>query len=615
MLSIAKMGKASESYYTKLAREDYYLSGGEPPGLWAGRGAARLGLRETVETKAFRNLFQGFSADGSVKLAQNAGTDLRHPGWDLTFSAPKSVSVLWSQEGPARRKLIEECVVRATRDTLTYLEDTAVFTRRGRAGATIERGEGAVAALFLHGTSRAQEPQLHVHATLFNLVAREDGTWGTMLGITSSDRKGEQVRNRSALYQEKMTAGALFRASLAAQLESVAGLTIERSKDGFEVAGVSRELMERFSTRRHEIQEELRSLGQSGAKDSERAALRTRTRKALVSREELFRRWGEQARGLEMPTRRESNLAPAPSLALVLEAATRDASARRFDFGESDLLRSLADRSIGLALDAQTLRRAAHDHLGSLVEKKGFPGRFISPEALSQRRSLIAVIEKMSRKKGAAPVPGRVLKRVVGEMATRNDVLPAAVTAKAAEVLGSSRRLRSLTGLPQRDSFYALTAASIAWEDRGLRVAAVSSTTRTARGHQALTGIRTWTLEELHKDTRPKTHAETFRIVREAGTKRGIQFGSLMSFLKYAEMVKRSPRLPLEAGTVLVVDRPDRFQPQALEHLLRRANSAGATVVFSHAVSEYASELRALTRDQRRGTIARRHDQDLERSL
>ena len=75
MLSIVKMEKGSLGYYTDLAREDYYLNGGEPQGLWAGRGSEALGLPELVTRAHFRSIFQGFAPDSDIRLRQSAGSD------------------------------------------------------------------------------------------------------------------------------------------------------------------------------------------------------------------------------------------------------------------------------------------------------------------------------------------------------------------------------------------------------------------------------------------------------------------------------------------------------------------------------------------------------------
>ena len=90
MLSIGAMKSGQESYYQNLAREDYFLVGGEPPGRWLGRGAAALGLTGKIDSNELSALFRGYSPAGK-KLVQNAGKENRQPGWDLTFSAPKSV--------------------------------------------------------------------------------------------------------------------------------------------------------------------------------------------------------------------------------------------------------------------------------------------------------------------------------------------------------------------------------------------------------------------------------------------------------------------------------------------------------------------------------------------
>src|SRR6476620_6143336 len=96
MLSIGAMAGGQCEYYLGLAREDYYLEGAEPEGKWLGEGARALNLADTVKPEELRTLFHGLAPDGRP-LVQNASSERRQPGWDLTFSAPKSVSVLWSQ--------------------------------------------------------------------------------------------------------------------------------------------------------------------------------------------------------------------------------------------------------------------------------------------------------------------------------------------------------------------------------------------------------------------------------------------------------------------------------------------------------------------------------------
>ena len=95
MLSISPpmKGAGKGNYYTGLAQEDYYTKGGEPLGEWYGEGAEQLGLNGKVKDIELRLALEGFSPTGE-KLVQNAGDKDRQSGWDLTFSAPKSVSIL-----------------------------------------------------------------------------------------------------------------------------------------------------------------------------------------------------------------------------------------------------------------------------------------------------------------------------------------------------------------------------------------------------------------------------------------------------------------------------------------------------------------------------------------
>ena len=95
MLSIIQI-RGDGTYYTSLGRDDYYLKPGEPRGVWLGGGAEALGLTGTVDELTYRRVLAGFSPDGETPLVRNAGTEIRRPGWDLTFSAPKSASEVWA---------------------------------------------------------------------------------------------------------------------------------------------------------------------------------------------------------------------------------------------------------------------------------------------------------------------------------------------------------------------------------------------------------------------------------------------------------------------------------------------------------------------------------------
>src|SRR5262249_21771089 len=266
------------------------MEGGEPPGIWHGRGAQKLGLEDTVSKRTLRRLFKGEGPDGQPLVQLQRGRN-RQPGWDLTFSAPKSVSTFWSQAGPELRRELQKAHLRSLRTALDYLEQNAAFSRRGHAGQGRTDPCSLIIALFEHGTSRAQEPDLHTHCLVINAAFRDDGTTGT-------------VRSRD-FYLHKMAAGALYRTQMAYECSQL-GLEIRRGKYSFELAGVPEELNDRFSTRSHEINEAIAREGFTGPTAKALAALTTRQLKGHVARNELFSNWSETGRKFKF-TRKDAD--------------------------------------------------------------------------------------------------------------------------------------------------------------------------------------------------------------------------------------------------------------------------------------------------------------------
>ena len=299
MLSIGALTSAAQgaSYYER----DGYYSKDDPEHKaasgWFGKGAEDLGLKGPVDPEIFRAVLEGKVPDGSGTELGRRGKDgeiLHRPGRDLTFSAPKSVSLAALVGGEAR---IVEAHDRAVKATLGWVEKNVAETRMKdpvtgqmvRAG-----GQKIVAATFRHDTSRNLDPQLHTHAVVANMVKGEDEKWRSM----ANER----------LYGSKMLLGALYRSELAASLTRL-GYDIEKTHaDGrFEIAGVSRDTIETFSTRRAEIEAamEERGLGTSGDNPrlAERASLMTRTRKRDIDRGELRGVWERQAADLGLDAR------------------------------------------------------------------------------------------------------------------------------------------------------------------------------------------------------------------------------------------------------------------------------------------------------------------------
>ena len=153
MLSLAKLGRGSEGYYfdaVAKGAEDYYVGRGEAPGYWAGRGAELLDLDGEVTPEALRAVLAGTAPDGSMVGAANRNV----PGFDLTFSVPKSVSILAALRPELSELIVDACEIAVAR-SIAWLEEHACFSRRGHNGVEHVDGDGYVAAAFRHRTSRA----------------------------------------------------------------------------------------------------------------------------------------------------------------------------------------------------------------------------------------------------------------------------------------------------------------------------------------------------------------------------------------------------------------------------------------------------------------------------
>src|SRR5918994_1193179 len=150
MVSIGKLGKGQEAYYLDSVAggaDDYYSGEGEAPGRWTGSGASELGLEGTVERDQLHAVLAGRDPRTDAALLRLLRKD-RVPGFDVTFSAPKSVSVLWATADEATAARIRAAHERSVEAALGFLEREAAFTRLGTDGHTAVRGSGVVAAYF-----------------------------------------------------------------------------------------------------------------------------------------------------------------------------------------------------------------------------------------------------------------------------------------------------------------------------------------------------------------------------------------------------------------------------------------------------------------------------------
>jgi conjugative relaxase-like TrwC/TraI family protein len=243
-LSIGKIARGQHEYYERqVARgeDDYYSGRGEASGEWAGAGAKALGLTGRVSAEQFNALIAGRDPrDPATRLRSTPG-DPKVATFDLTFSAPKSVSVLFAVAPADVSGQLVVCHEEAVHAALEYLQDTAVSVRRGKAGEQVERAGGLIAASYRHRMSRALDPQLHTHVVAANLAQGPDGRFTAL--------------HSSQLYREGKTAGFLYQAHLRALVSERLGLEWGPVTNGaVGLAGVAHSVLEFFSKRRQEMQ-------------------------------------------------------------------------------------------------------------------------------------------------------------------------------------------------------------------------------------------------------------------------------------------------------------------------------------------------------------------------
>ena len=290
---------ASAAYYLESQRSfrhpnEYYTAGEEPDGVWFNpRGLLGLENGGKVDSGDFHRLYNGFAPDGSQKLTRNAGSEQRSPGLDMTFSADKSVSALWAIADPELRGEIEQAHNDAAR---VALEETVfrycAYTRiRDEEGHIQVLPADISVAMFQHGTSRENDPQLHTHCVIFNAArTHEDGKWRAM--------------HQYPVYSWAKAAGAVYRNALAWNLRERLGVPMEQyGPDGglTRIEGMPEDLQAFWSKRRKAIVAKAGELGIPSLGNASRMAGVNKLTRAGKSHDNdpdvRHRRWHEEAEG------------------------------------------------------------------------------------------------------------------------------------------------------------------------------------------------------------------------------------------------------------------------------------------------------------------------------
>ncbi len=570
MLNLARLGAdaASVDYYigrtqgcehgpamTREALVDYYAGGRESAGVWAGAGAAALGMTGEIDPAHFRELLLvGRTPDGIQRVGPQMrrgpdGTmaDKRVAGVDCCFRAPKSVSLLYAFGDQAASAVVRDAHEHAAREALRYLEGVGSYSRRGKAGMG-ERvpGEGFIAASFRHRDARPVagadhgDPLLHSHLVVANMVRAEDGQWGAL--------------PTKELWRHARTAGFVYQAALRAELTERLGIEWTAVRNGVaDVDGIPRTAIEHFSRRRGEITAELARRGEAGAAAAQTATLATREGKAADVDEPTLRdRWearaaeigygaAQVAELLDQAARRDLRqlIVGSPPDLFGADGLTRHAST----FYRRDVLRAVADASPnGAGLDelqartGQLLTTAVVVPVGDDLDQ-----RYTTTEMLAVEAHVLALGDA-GRHAGLATVAPQTVDAALAAVPFE---LGDDQAAMVQGLLTSGAAVEVVQAPAGTGKTTALSAARLCWEAAGYRVVGSSTAARAARELADGGGIA------------------------ESGT-----LARLLGDLEHAEHGGFAPR------TVLVIDEAGMVGSRVLERVLEVAARDQAKVVL-----------------------------------
>jgi|GEM_PF-7085403 len=297
MLSIAKIQKADSSYYTHAtpsagSQLPYY----EKDGTWDGALSDLLGLREkTVVKKDLDNIWAG-NVDLSNDFPGVRHSRIKNAAFDFTFSAPKSVSILFGLTEDEISSRIAESHERSVKTAFSYLERECSYVRRTEHKIQTKKpAKGLLSAQFLHRTSRANDPHLHTHLTIANLSTEGSGKWSALA--------------TRILYGHIRNAGLLYHWNLRFDLSKSLGVSFTDSRPYADLIGLDRKIILSFSKRQQQMTDELAFLDLATPQAKKIALYKSRPPKDFSTPYlQLQEKWKEEAYGLGISNRKLHSL-------------------------------------------------------------------------------------------------------------------------------------------------------------------------------------------------------------------------------------------------------------------------------------------------------------------
>lgn len=470
MLSIQplKSAKGAADYYA--AAFEYYA--GDAQALrWLGEGCARLGLTGVVEKEQLLALLEGKLPSG--QRIQNKQGEHR-PGFDMTFSAPKSVSILGGLGADKTLSLLHD---KAVEKAIHLIEKEFAQARVVIDGQIYYvNTKSLVIAAFRQPSSRANDPDLHTHGVTMNITfTSEDGKSRAL----ASDIHGhcgviEQLQ-RHATY-----AGLLYRTELANLLKEQGYRLRDIGKGLFEIEGMPTVVLKEFSTRRNDIEAKMQEEGWEGARLASRATLLTRPPKEEHNMNILQTDWHQRAQQLGFDAHAFVKAHKAESLSPTrgIFASLKETLFERF-YGKDDLTALCAKEAVFVAIETLSQQTSVFEmrQLKEIALKHTLTGQTIVPieavdaaiEESIKKQLLYQAVEPMSQQPvlttpWALTLETETLSRLLSNqgilkpIATTHAVLQAqkAFEANSPFPLTSSQKNALMQALTSPDRFHAI---------------------------------------------------------------------------------------------------------------------------------------------------------------
>jgi conjugative relaxase-like TrwC/TraI family protein len=506
MLSLANVGGSRDAgkYYEQA--DDYYTKD-RSPSEWQGKASKSLNLQGEVKLEDFRNLLDGVLPNGETIQVSGSG---RRGGTDLTFSAPKSISMQALIGGDLR---LIDAHDRAVSRSLKYAE-TLVSYRQMTEGETDKIfSKNMVAATFRHELSRACDPQLHTHCVALNLTQREDGKWRAM--------------DNELFYRQSMLMGVLYRAELAHEVQKLGyEIRVTHSDGRFELSHITDTQIEQFSQRSKAIEESLKQNGESresaSLEEKQIITIATRPKKTDVDRQVLREYWQEKSQESKINYKSELCLKDkTKTLHQVLDTvnfAVDHIMERQAAVREDHLVREALQYGVG---------KTTYDEIKREIERRVETGqlirsgqRYTTPEALEREKTILQ-IEKQGR-----GFVRNILQKKEAEIQLNDRGLNEGQRKAAELILTSNHRVVGVQGLAGTGKTFMLETARELAKTKGIKM--IGLTPSAAAAHElSKTGIESQTIASFQSNQEKSLSSKTMLVIDEAGMVSSKQMESL----------------------------------------------------------------------------------------